>query len=249
MYKKVEGIVLKKTRFSDNHAYIKILSGEGIITFIAYGIMSPKNKSFSTCQPYTYGEFVLKVTGDNATLSQASTYSHLIRQGIDFEGLALANYVISLAGDTAVSEEDAPKIMTLTAIALKLIDKKEAPSYVIKAVFELLLTAALGFEPDFNGCARCGKSARDGFFLVSEGSFVCSDCHFDENARAVKVDGDLISAISHLLTLPPKNAFGIRFSDDVKKSAFITLAERFSIEHLDVARDALNFYKDNIKNY
>ncbi|MBQ7897313.1 MAG: DNA repair protein RecO [Clostridia bacterium] len=249
MYKTIEGLVLRRTRFSDSHAYVRILTNEGIITFLAHGIMSPKNKNSISCQPYTYSEFVLKVSGESCSLSSATTLRHMIKQGVDFERLSLSNYVVSMANDTAFDVTDAPEILALTCTALKVIDSTDTPSDIIKAVFELRLMAGLGFLPDLDGCLKCGKSNGEGFFLFEEGGFVCQDCHIDETRRAVRVDGELMGALRLLFEMPLKNAFGIRFSDPVKKNAFITLAERFSLEHLDCAGDALNFYKENIKNF
>ena len=249
MFKTIEGLVLKRTRFSDSHAYIKILTKEGLVTFLAHGIMSPKNKNSISCQPYTYSEFVLKGTGESFSLSSASTICHLIKQGVDFEKLSLANYIISMASDTAFDVEDAPEILTLTCTTLKVLGSTDTPVKIVKAVFELRLMASLGFYPDFSGCLKCRKSSKDAHFILDEGGFICDDCFFDENRRAVKVDSELIGALKHLFELPLKSAFGIRFADSVRETAFITLAERFSIEHLDCATSALNFYKDNIKNF
>ncbi len=249
MYKKINGLVIGRNRFSEAHAYVKILTDEGIISFVGHGVMSPKNKSFSACQPYTYGEFVLKVTGERISLSEASAECHLIRQGADFEKISLANYVIEMARETSFDTSDAPDILALTYITLYTIDRTDTPSDIVKAVFELRLASALGFQPDFSGCVVCEKEITEGTFLISEGGFICSDCHLGESARAVGVSGGLVKALKHLFEISPKEAFGIRFKDSVERTAFTTLAERFSLEHLDSAHSALTFYKDNIKNF
>ena len=248
MYKKIEGLVLSRNRFGESHAYVKILTKEGIITFLGHGIMSIKNKSFTACQPYTYSEFVLKVSGENISLSSADTIIHLIKQGVDFERLSLANYFISLASDTAFDGEDAESILSLVCHALKNVGNPDSPVDIIKAVYELRLTAALGFFPDFTECMVCGKK-KEGLFIPSEGGIICSDCMTVERDDGIKVSRSLIEGITRLLSLPPKEAFGIRFSDEGMRNAFITLAERFSLEHLDCAVRALKFYKDNLINY
>lgn len=249
MYKKTEGLVLSRNRFGESHAYVKILTKEGIITFLGHGIMSTKNKSFTACQPYTFSEFVLKVSGENISLSSADTITHLIKQGIDFERLSLANYLISLASDTAFDTEDAESILSLVCHALKNAGKPDVPTDIIKAVYEIKLTAALGFLPDLTSCIVCGKEKTAGFFIPSEGGIICPDCSFNEREDGIKVSLELTKGITHLLTLPPKEAFGIRFADETMKNSFITIAERFSLEHLDCAIGALKFYKDNLKNY
>lgn len=249
MYKTIEGLVLQRNRFSESHAFVKILTRQGVINFLGHGIMSSKNKSFSSCQPYTFAEFVLKVSGENVSLSSATTIVHLIKQGVDFERLSLANYLITLASETAFDREDAEAILSLVCHALKNAGNPDVPCDIVKAVYEIKLTAALGFLPDFSACFNCGKGKSEGYFIPSEGGFICSDCLIDERKDAVKITPELTRGISKLLELPPKEAFGIRFSDDAMKNAFLTLAERFSTEHLDCAIQALKFYKDNMINY
>lgn len=249
MYKNVKGLILRRKRFGEAHAYITILTEEGLITFSAYGIMSPKSKSFSACQPYTLSEFVLTAKSDFLTLSQASAVSHIIRQGIDFERLSLANYISSMASETSFASDDAPSIYSLTCTALSLTNGGEVPCEIIKAVFELKLTAALGFYPELHNCMVCGKRADGGLFLPSEGRIVCNSCLALKEVKGVTVSQGLINALTVLLNRPPLYAFGIRFTDPVAMNAFCTLAERFSSEHLDCAVTALNFYKQNIKNF
>lgn len=219
------------------------------MTFTAYGVMSPKSKSFASCQPYTLAEFVLTAKGDSLTLSQASTISHLIKQGIDFERLSLANYISSMASETTFAQEDAPAIYSLTCTALSLTDRSDAPSEIIKAVFELRLTSALGFYPDFSSCIYCGRTPDGGVFIHSEGGVVCKACLLPEGVQGVSVSRALLTALEHMLSLPDAKAFGIRFSDPVALNAFCTLAERFSAEHLDCATSALTYYKQNLKNF
>ncbi len=247
MYKTVKGLVIGRNRFSDSHAYINILTDEGKLSVLAHGIMSPKNKNFSACQPYTYSEFVVKLNGEKITLSQASALNYLVKQGTDFEKLTVANYIVSMARDTSFNSEDAKNILEITAIALKMLSTEN--SKIVKAVFELRLMNALGFCPDFSGCLVCTGEVKSGYFILSQGSFVCDGCHFDNNERAVKVDGELIKALEHFFTLSVRDSFGIRFSDSVQEHTFYTLAERFSVEHLDCATAALNFYKENLKNF
>lgn len=248
MYKTVDGIVIGRNRFGDAHAYIKILTSEGIISFVGHGVMSPRNKNFSGCQPYTFGEFLLSVKGESVSLKEASPKTHLIRQGADFEKISLANYVIEMARETSFDTLDAPDILALTYITLYTIDRTDTPSDIVKAVFELRLSSALGFHPDFSECIACGKEIKEGFFLTLDGGFLCRDCNFDDLSK-VDVSENLFGAMKMLFDMPIKDAFGIRFSDPVERNAFVTLAERFSLAHLDSAHSALKFYKDNIKNF
>lgn len=249
MFKTVKGLILKRRRFGEAHAYLTALTEEGIVTFSAYGIMSPKNKNFASCQPYTLSELVLSIKGESVTLSQAATISHLIRQGVDFERLSLANYISSMASETSFTEEDAPAIYSLTCTALSLTDGGEVPSDLIKAVFELRLTAALGFYPDLGECALCGREPDGGVFVYSEGSVICTSCILPEGVQGITVSGAMLRAVAHMLSLSDRQAFGIRFSDPVAMTVFCTLAERFSVQHLDCAVSALNFYKQNLKNF
>ncbi|MBE6649804.1 MAG: DNA repair protein RecO [Ruminococcaceae bacterium] len=249
MFKTVKGLVLRRKKFGEAHAYITIITAEGLVTFGAYGIMSPKNRNFASCQPYTLSEFVLTAKGETLTLSQASTVSHLVKSGVDFEGLSLVNYIVSMAAETSFTDEDAESIYSLTCTALYLIDSNSIPREIIKAVFELRLTASLGFYPDLSACISCGKETDGGLFVPYEGGIICAECNLDESVQGVTVTGGLAKALEHMQTLPEKKAFTIRFEDPVVQNSFCTLAERYSSEHLDCAASALAFYKNNLKNF
>lgn len=251
MFKTVKGIILRRQKFGEAHAYLTVLTPEGLITFAAYGIMSPKSKNFAACNPYTLSEFVLTSKGDRFTLSQASTVTHVIRQGIDFEWLSLANYISSMACETAFAVEDAPAIFSLTCNALALTDCKQGnkiPPETVKAVFELRLTAALGFYPELNECSCCGKAHDGGIFVPRDGSVICGKCNLSE-VSGIAVTKELTSAIEHMLSLSDRQAFGIRFNDETAFRTFCEIAESFSTEHLECAKAALNYYKQNLKNF
>ena len=248
MYKTIKGIVLKKTRFADSSAYITVITETGLEKFSAKGIFSPKSKNAPACVLYALSEFVLSVRGENATLSGASLIKPLIRQGVDFETLAVATYISTLAHDVTFSEEDAGAVYRLLGNALAILNKMETPYATVKAVFELRLMAALGFYPDLECCARCGKAVDSGWFLQFEGGVICKDCEPFSTEERIPLSGSLKSGLEALLNMPDASAFGIRFSDVNTERAFYRLCEEFSVSHLDCAVTALNYYKTNIKN-
>lgn len=249
MFKTVKGLILKRRRFGEAHAYVTALTSEGLVTFSAYGIMSAKNKNFASCQPYTLSELVLSTKGEAVTLSQSSTIAHLIRQGIELDRLSLANYIVSMASETTYTGEDAPDIYTLTCTALSLIDSGEVDKDIIKAVYEFKLTSALGFYPDLTECALCGGELDGATFVYTDGNAICTKCLLPEGVKGVTLSPAMLRALQKLLSMENRASFGIRFSDLSEKTAFCTLAERFSSAQLDCARTALTYYKDNLKNF
>ena len=248
MYKTVKGIVLKKTRFSDSSAYITVICESGIEKFSAKGIFSPKNRNAPATVLYALSEFVISVKGENATLSSACLIRPLIRQGVDFESLALANYVATLAHDVTFTEEDAPSVYRLLGTSLAIINKMEVPCRIIKAVFELRLMAYLGFYPDIEACDRCGKSFEGGYFLPQDGNVICHECEVFTEKKKIPLPHSVSDALEHLLSASDSAAFGIRFKNEKVELDFVSLAEEFSVNHLDCAIGALNFYKTNLKN-
>ena len=245
MYETIKGIVLKKNRFADNSAYLTVLTETGQVKFSAKGILSPKSKNAPAAALWCYSEFVISRRGDSATLSSASLIKPLIRQGVDFEGLACANYISSLAHDVVFTEEDAPFIFSLLGNALGAINSK-APADIVKAVFEIKLMAALGFYPDIEHCPHCSKPFREGFFLPEDGTCLCRECEAFSEKKKIPLSYTLLKGIEALLTLDNKAAFGIRFSDDTTRESFVRLCEEFSLNHLDCALGALNYYKTNV---
>ena len=248
MYKTFQGIVLKRTPFSDNSAYITALTEKGLEKFSAKGILSPKNKNAAAAKLFSLSEFIVSSKGESETLSSASLLKPLIRQGVDFEDLSLANYVATLAHDTAFSEEDSPAIYKLLGTSLLEINKKQVKRNIIKAVFELRLSALLGFFPELDSCSRCKKDFDGGIFLPLEGVLLCEKCAVFSEKTGITISKSLKDGIISMLSLSDKNAFGIRFSNEKAENAFSNLAEDFSLNHLDCATSALNFYKKSLKD-
>ncbi len=246
MYRTIQGIVLKRTRFQESSAYITVITENGIEKFSAKGILSPKNKNRTAASLFALSEFVLTTKGDVSTLSSATLIKTLIRPGVDFEALAVANYISSLAYDTNFTEEDAPAIYRLLGVALSILDKKDTLPTTVKAVFELRLMAELGFFPDIEFCSKCHKPFSEGVFLSFEGSVLCHECEIFYEGKKVSLTPSLSRALSTLFTLSNTQAFGIRFSNPEQQNAFFTLAEEFSVSHLDCALSALTYYKKNL---
>ena len=248
MYKTFQGIVLKRTRFSDNSAYITVITENGLEKFSAKGVLSSKSKNASAAALFALSEFVVLCRGENSTLSSASLITPLIRQGVEFDALAVANYVACLAHDTSFAEEDAPSIYRLLGTALSILNKKECDARIVKAVFELKLMASLGFLPDLEYCSRCSKPFSHGAFLADEGGVLCSECELLSDKKKLPLSESLKEGLNTLFSLPEKSAFGIRFSDEKSLNNFCRIAEDFSVNHLDCALSALGYYKKNIEN-
>ena len=249
MYKTIQGIVLKRTRFAESSAYVTVITENGIEKFSAKGILSPKNKNRSATSLFALSEFVLTQKGDVSTLSSATLIKSLIRPGIDFEALAVANYIACLAHDTDFTEEDAPAIYKLLGTALSVLDKKDVLPATVKAVFELRLMAELGFFPDIEFCAKCHKPFSEGAFLSFEGSVLCPACEVFYEGKKVTLTPALTRALATLFSLSNAQAFGIRFANSEQQNAFFTLAEEFSVSHLDCALTALTYYKKTLQVY
>lgn len=248
MYKTIKGIVLKRNRFSESSAYITVITERGLERFSAKGIFSPKNRNSSACALYSFSEFVLSCRNESCTLSSAAVIKPLIRQGVDFETLAVANYISTLAHDVTFTEEDAAAVFRLLGASLSALNKGETPPPTVKAVFELRLMAALGFYPDLERCTHCSKPFENGYFLSHEGTVLCQRCDAFSNAERVPVSEALVRGIEKLLSLEDTAALGIRFSDEGTQNSFYRLAEEFSASHLDCALGALSYYKTNLKN-
>ncbi len=248
MYKKIKGIVLKRVPFAESSAYITVLTETGLEKFSAKGILSRRNKNSAACALWAYSEFILSCRQDNQTLSSVSLLKSLIRQGVDFEALAVANYVSSLAHDVTFNQEDAPAIYKLLGATLAEINKMKVSPALIKAVFELRLMSKLGFSPDIAICSHCSEPFEEGYFLPSEGVALCQNCSVFTEKEKVPLSHGTAIGINTLLSLSDSAAYGIRFSDKMSETRFESLCEKFSVNHLDCAFAALGYYKTNIKN-
>ena len=258
MHYTLDGLVVREMAWGENDKRIVLLTAErGRISVLAKGARSMRSKYTNTTCLFTYGNFEITERGGYAWLGGASIIESFWGIRDDIDRLALASYVVDVAGELTGEEEPAGDILRLTLNTLYAIAKTFKPKEQIKATYEIRARAMSGYMPDLSGCGLCGKTADDCLFLdVMNGMLECRECMNSLGAKARITEADertnrvlvplsmsTVAAARYILDAPVEKVLSVLLSGEV-----ITELERFgetyAVHHLERRLSSLDFYRD-----
>ncbi len=250
----VKGIVLRTVNVGECDKLLTVYTEEkGKITASVRGSRSLKSRYFAAVQQYCFTSFVLVKKNDRYYVKETELLKSFFSLHEDLEKMALAEYIceaICYAG----TEEPDTSLFRLIMNSIYAIAKGLYPLSIIKAGFEFRAAAILGFMPDIQSCASCGKMEGEFTLDVMNGVILCPDCAhtaeknavYDEE-RAVAYIVSLLtpgarSAIHHVLTAPIERLFSFRLEGEELRF-FTNAAETYFINQMEKSFPSLDFYK------
>lgn len=169
-------IILSLTPYKEKDAIVNAITEERCFSFLARGILNPKNKNATINNPLTIIDLELS---DRQNLK----YPVMSNTTILFSPLQIMDKLeklitLQLLGEIinkCLSDEDKPKLYKTT---LETIDFMQRQDDYWTAIFyfiaEMLVVAGYGFEVDH--CLKCGSKKDIVNFSFSEGGFICRNC-------------------------------------------------------------------------
>ena len=139
--------------------------------------------------------------------------------------------------------EPAEDYLRLTLNSLHLLEKDKRPPALLKAIFELRLTAIAGFAPDLSACSECGAECGSGLFSPAEGTLICGECGM--NARRpddIPVGPAVLSAMRHVIYSPAETVFNFSLSGESLEQ-FCGICEKDLLYYAEKPPVSLTFLK------
>ncbi len=228
--------------FRDYDKLITILTEDhGKLFFSANAVRSIVNPNSAACNQFAYSEFVLRSKQDRYYLSKAQVLDLPLGCGCGIKALAAASYFAELCEDVGRDEEGARSALYLMMNALSVLKKEDRPVDLVKAVFELRLISALGFQPQLDECGACGKALEPAkaHFHAAEGTAMCAECA--SGTDAAPITDSCLALARRTLAVPEKTAYAVKASD-VLVSEFAAFCERYLLAQLQRGFSTLDFY-------
>lgn len=238
----VRGLVIRVVPYREYDKLIVILTEDhGKIFFKANAVRSLVNPNSAACNLFSYSEFVLQKKQDRYYLSKAQVLQLPLGHACDLEVLSAASYFGELCDDVGRDEEGAAIALRLLTNALYLLQKKDRPIPLIKAVFEMRLLSAIGFLPNLESCGACGLANPDELthFHPSEGVALCRLCAHASEALAVS--HSLFRLLLRTVSVTEKEAYAVKLEDELLFE-FSKLCERYVLAQLQREFKTLQFY-------
>jgi DNA repair protein RecO (recombination protein O) len=229
---KTEGVVLKRRDFREtSRLVVAYTRRSGKVHLLARGARRPRNKFGAALEPLTRTEFVFywREGKDLFTLAEATPLAagrHLREDAAALlHGLALAEIVDKLSAECDAD----PALYELLVTSLLALEEG-APPAALLTQFLFKSAAQLGYKPELEACAECGRTEPPAgrAFLVGEGTVVCLEC-VPPAAQIAALAPATYKYVKTLFTLNASNLTRVKVSPEMidEALAFIRSHLRF----------------------
>lgn len=239
----VKGLILRESPYGETAVIFDLLTDNGILTVSARGIRKAGSKYAAATQPFTYGAFCLRKSGERYYLDSAVSIEQFSGLRTNLEALALAAYYSELVRKTATTEQQ-PQVLRLFLVSLHyLADEKQArPLAQLKAIFELRLLCENGFTPQLLCCSECCEYLPEKPVMrIDKGDFCCAHCIELDNSLLLPVTQAALQAIRHTALSEFEKLFAFRISGR-SLALFARYAERYALYCIDAPMPSLKYY-------
>lgn len=258
MHYTLDGLVVREAAWGENDKRIVLLTADrGRIPVLAKGARSMRSKYMNSTGLFTYGNFEITERNGYAWLGGASVIEPFWGIRGDIDRLALASYIVDIAGELTGEEEPAGEILRLTLNTLYAMAKSFKPREQIKATYEIRALAMSGYMPDLSGCGLCGRERAECLYLdIMNGMLECSDCVNSLGSKRQPTGEDMrtnrilvplgmpaIAAARYIMEAPVEKVLSVLLSDEVI-AELGRFGETYAIHHLEKRLASLDFYYD-----
>ena len=258
----VDGLVIREVEAGENDKRITLLTAQkGKVVVSAKGARSLKSKYMNAVGLFTYGNYEITERAGYSWLAGASIIEPFYPIRDDIDRLALASYIVDVAGELSGEEEPAEDILRLTLNTLYAISKDMRPQQQIKAVYELRAMAMSGYMPALDGCGLCSKERSETMYLdIMNGILKCDECIRKLNSNrevTVREDGSAViitpldsgalSAARYITEASLEKLLSFTLGENSLK-LLSKMSETYLLHHLEKSFSSLDFYK-SINNF
>lgn len=258
---KQNGLVVKERDLGENDKLLTILTERyGKLVVVAKGVKSVRNRHFACCQLFSYASFGLRKRGNYYYITDSDLLENYYDIRNDISKLSLASFICDVVDDVTQEGNNDDEILRLCLNMLYAISKEIKPLEFIRAVFEIRISAELGFSPDVEACSVCNEFETDIYYFgIIDGNIVCERCKNKPIFTNVEnpflerglekpvsiVSKSVLSAIKYIISVKQSRILSFNL-DDSELFSFYDVAERYLLNHLERSFYSLDFYKSLI---
>jgi DNA repair protein RecO (recombination protein O) len=174
---KVQGVVIKSINLGESDKIITLFCDKlGKIEVVVHGARKHKSKFMSSTQPFFYGEYLVFRGKSLYSLNESHAIDSFQSIIMDLDRLAYGSYFLELI-DNLIEKEN--RNVTLFALLLKtlyVLSHSNIDLALLKLVVEFKAISISGYMPQVFTCIKCKEKVTKGYFSITEGGIVCSNC-------------------------------------------------------------------------
>ena len=204
-----DALVLREVRYKEADRILTLFtSSDGKVTAKAASALRKTSKLSASTQLLTLSEMTLFENKGRISVKEAVIKESFGSLREDFSNYALGCYFAECI--EALSEENTPdaELMQLILNSLYALGNNLHDPLLIKAAFELRLACILGYTPDLDSCAVCGKEKPESPVLGTQtGRVCCRNCRNASVGITAYLDDASLNAMKHIVSAPPKRLY------------------------------------------
>lgn len=168
-------IIISVTQYKEKDGIINAISKDGVVSFLARGILDPKNKFAPLNNYLTIAD--VELTESNAKHPSLKNYSIIetpVRMESNLDYLAS---VMLIAETTKSLLQDEEKPMIFNWLENAIIEMKNSKDFLgVDLIYLANILKIAGYEFEVNRCVFCGSKKGIVAFSFNDGGFVCENC-------------------------------------------------------------------------
>lgn len=206
--KKLRGIVIREVPVGESDKIITLLAKEGgKVTLSARGARNAKSKYLSSCELFSYSDFVVFTGRKNPAVSSACLIDNFYALRKDVKTFAAASYLAEFLNRQIYEGVECDDILMLFLTALKVLEKGGEPMFTT-VVFELKYFSINGMMPDFSQNMQFGGEELLGGTLKALSYISSADI---KKVFSFNVSDEVLKQIKRIRYLLFKEQIDIRF--------------------------------------
>jgi DNA repair protein RecO (recombination protein O) len=237
-----KGIIIREVEFNEADKILTILTDNlGLITARASGIKSMKRKDLSGAKLFIYGDYILTKKGDLYNIRECNIISFFSNIKNDLESLSLGYYILEIAGNMAIEEEQDCDILRLTLNTLFSLNQNKLDKKILKAAFEMKMATQIGYEPQIN-IPKDSFLEEEYFFDLLNGVITFDDSINNLNKNIIPIKSPNLKAIDFIIKADIKKFLSFNLKDNYIKE-FSDICEKFFLLHSGFLPKSLDYLK------
>ena len=174
--KKVEGIILSETNYSESSKILNVLTKDyGLISVISKGCRRIKSKLRSVSSILTFGNFYIYYKEKGlSNLTEVDLIDSFKNIKNNLDNISYASYLTELTLQVVKQHNDTD-IYNIFISSLKKINEGLSPS-IITSIVEVKYLEYLGVKPSIDSCSICGSNKDIVTISSTKGGYICKNC-------------------------------------------------------------------------
>ena len=241
----LKGLVLRTADYKESSKMLTVLTDSmGKISISARGAARLKSRIAAACQPMAFSEMTVSESKERFYLKEANTLELFSGLTADLKNYALGCYFLELLDASCPETVEEPEALSLGLNALWLLSEEKKDPRIVKSAFEMRLMTLLGYQPETEHCASCGKTDPVTPTLdLRGGALYCRDCAMKAMAqRPMTLDTPSLLAIRHIVSAQRNSVFSFRIGGSGLRR-LSDAAENYTKEQLERSFRTLDYYK------